>query len=55
MGFTGQNVALHRFGITLIGMTRENGAKLLPTLIVILSVVLISRFLHTLVGKAEWA
>ncbi len=52
MSFTGPNEALQLFGITLIGVTPENGAKLLLTLIVILVVVLVSRFLHALVGKA---
>lgn len=52
MSFTGPNDALQLFGITLIGVTPENGAKLLLTLSVILVVVLVSRFLHALVGKA---
>jgi small-conductance mechanosensitive channel len=52
MTFTGPNDALQLFGITLIGVTPENGAKLLLTLVVILIVVLVSRFLHALVGKA---
>jgi small-conductance mechanosensitive channel len=52
LSFSGPNDAFQLFGVTLIGVTPENGAKLLLTLIVILFVVLASRLLHALVGKA---
>jgi small-conductance mechanosensitive channel len=52
VSFTGPNDALQLFGITLIGVTPENGAKLLLTLLVILVVVLVSRVLHASLGKA---
>ncbi len=55
MSFTGPDDVLQILGITLIGVTPENGAKLLLALTVILVVVLVSRFLHALVGKPQGA
>ncbi|MFC5087401.1 mechanosensitive ion channel family protein [Microvirga arabica] len=52
MSFTGPDDALQLFGITLIGVTPENGRKLLLTAVIILIIVIISRLLHALVGRA---
>ncbi len=51
MSFTGPNDALQIFGVTLIGVTPENGRKLLLTLIFIAVAFLISRLLQLAVGR----
>src|SRR5690349_17132401 len=51
LSFTGPNDALQLFGITLIGVSPENGRKLLLTIVVVLAVIAISRLLHAMVGK----
>ena len=52
MSFTGPNGALELFGVTLVGVTAENGRKLLLTLAFILAAYLIGRVLNTLLGTA---
>lgn len=52
MSFTGPDDALQLFGITLIGVTPENGRKLLLTAVIILIIVIISRLFHAAVGQA---
>lgn len=51
MGFTGPNDTLRVFGIALIGVTPENGRKLLLTLIFVALTFLISRLLQLAVGR----
>ena len=53
MDFTGPNDALQVFGITLIGVTPENGGKLLLTLAFILGAVLVGKLLNALLGRAS--
>src|SRR4028119_360972 len=51
LSFTGPHDALQIFGVTLIGVTPENGRKLLLTLIFIAAAFLISRLLQLAVGR----
>lgn len=52
MGFTGPNDALQLFGVTLLGVTPENGRKLLLTLAFVAAALIISRILKALAGVA---
>lgn len=52
MNFTGPNDALQLFGVTLIGVTPENGRKLLLTLAFVIGSVLIGRLLNAGLGRA---
>ncbi|MBW3616756.1 MAG: mechanosensitive ion channel family protein [Proteobacteria bacterium] len=52
MSFTGPNDALQMFGVTLIGVTPENGRKLLLTLAFILIAWAVGRALKTIAGLA---
>lgn len=52
MSFTGPNDTLQMFGVTLIGVTPENGRKLLLTLAFIAASFLIGRLLNAGIGQA---
>jgi small-conductance mechanosensitive channel len=52
MDFSGPNHALHAFGVTLIGVTPENGRKLALTLLVFATLWFIGRGLKLLTGAA---
>lgn len=52
MDFSGPNDALQLFGITLIGVTPENGRKLLLTVAFVVAAILIGRVLNALAGRA---
>lgn len=55
MGFTGPDGALQVLGVTLIGVTPENGVKVLLTAAFILAAWLAGRLLSALVGQATKA
>ena len=50
--FVGPNHALQLFGVKLVGVTAENGRKLLFSLIYVAVVIVIARLLRKLSGKA---
>ena len=52
MAFTGPNDALQVLGVTLIGVTPENGRKLLLTIAIVFAGWLLGRFLALLAGAA---
>ena len=53
MTFVGPDKALHVFGVTLIGVTPENGKKLLLTAAAVLVVLLVGRLLHAVLRSIE--
>ena len=52
MEFSGPNDALQAFGVTFIGMTPDNGRKLLLTISFVIAAILIGRVLNALAGRA---
>jgi small-conductance mechanosensitive channel len=51
MSFSGPNNALQIFGVTLIGVTPENGLKLLLTLIFVVAISLLAKLLRAVLGR----